>query len=199
MFVKIPNKSKPGENVGCLLSKNYVPEMESGFLSSKKREAEEIFNIAIKDSFWISTKKRVMEKYCIPTINPLNPEQKINLFVTGMIPWGTISGRIVDNITAVMSSPKKNKIGTDLRNKLCSAPDGWKVVALDVDAEEMGIASLYADKYVNEQFGSSPFTYTVVRGNKANFSDSHSALAFNMFLKDRGYIFLDGKWYINTD
>lgn len=62
----------------------------------------------------------------------------------------------------------------------------------------MQLASLLADSYNGGILGSTQTTLQNVAGNKATFSDPHSAVAYELFLKPKGYTLIDGQWYIET-
>lgn len=66
----------------------------------------------------------------------------------------------------------------------------------DFSAQELVLASLYGDRELGGELGSCAMTYTTMIGNKETFSDIHSMTAYNLFLKPKGYKFINGEWYI---
>jgi DNA polymerase gamma 1 len=89
---------------------------------------------------------------------------------------GTVTRRTVENLFAVMCSTKEHRIGTELKTRI-QAPEGWKIVSADYDAQEMNVAAIYADKWEGGHIGCSPLGYSVLSGSKEAGTDPHSALA----------------------
>jgi len=194
-FEKVKSYGTPGKNVGNVLSKDYIDDMKNGVLTGEHPKSKRIFEIAIQTSFWISTRSRVIERFYINTTSPVGSPFK--LMVPQPIVHGTTTGRVTENLFLVMSSPKYNKIGSEIKSKIV-APRGYKMVSSDFDAQELVLASLYGDKESGGELGSCPLTYRTLLGTKENFSDIHSSTAYNLFLKPKGYVFKDGEWYIET-
>lgn len=195
-FIQIPHATGKPLNVGCLLSKNYISQMEDGTLSGDHPKAQEVFNVAIRDSFWVSTRSRIIERLRGTITNPYNSNDEINLMVPQIVPHGTVTRRTTENIFNVMTSPKPNKIGTEIRTKII-APEGYRLVTADCDSEELNLASLLADRFHSGYFGSSPMTFNIVAGDKQDNTDAHSAFAYRLFLEQKGFVYnkSEKKWY----
>ncbi len=67
---KVPHPKGTGENVGGVLSKDFVQDMEVGRLSSKLPEAKRALEVANATSYWTSVRKRVMDRIFLPAANP---------------------------------------------------------------------------------------------------------------------------------
>jgi DNA polymerase gamma 1 len=193
IFNKVPHKDSLGDNVGNVINKNYVEEMLNGTLTGDHPLVNEVFSTAIRTSFWISSRSRAVERL-VKKVQTKHG-QSFLMTIPQVIPNGTSTGRSIENLFLVLTSAKENVIGTELKSRI-TAPPGYKIVSADFSAQELGIASLYADRESGGWLGCSPTTFQVVAGCKANFSDPHSAVAYNLFLKQRGFKLINGEWFV---
>lgn len=179
---QIPHPSaSEGSPVGVLLSKDFLPAMENGTLSSELPEAKEALEIARANSYWTSTRKRVFDRISKSAPNPLsNEEPEALLTMPQILPHGTISRRTVEPLAATLTSTKPWKVGSELKTRI-RAPKGWKIVMADFDSEEVNIASLYADYWEGGFIGSSPMTFTTLSGSKEDGTDAHTQTAKLLF------------------
>jgi DNA polymerase gamma 1 len=171
---KIPHPKHPGDNVGGVLSKDFVDDMAVGRLSSDIPEAKRALEIANAVSYWTSVRKRVMDRIFLKVSNPHGEDAYITL--PDILAHGTVTRRTVEPLMLTMCSTKNWRIGTELKTRV-TAPDGWKIVGADFDGQELQIASIYSDKWEGGYVGCSPFGFNVLSGSKENGTDSHSALA----------------------
>jgi DNA polymerase gamma 1 len=173
-LTKIPHPKGNGDNVGGVLSKDFVEDMAVGRLSSDLPEAKRALEIANAVSYWTSVRKRVMDRIFLPTANPHGADALITL--PEILCHGTVTRRTVESLMVTMCSTKNWRIGTELKSRV-QAPEGWKIVGADFDGQEMQIASIYSDKWEGGHVGCSPFGYNVLSGSKEAGTDPHSALA----------------------
>lgn len=173
-LTKIPHPKGNGDNVGGVLSKDFVQDMEVGRLSSDLPEAKRALEIANAVSYWTSVRKRVMDRISVKVSNPHGKEALVTL--PEILCHGTVTRRTVENLFVTMCSTKKWRIGTELKTRV-QAPEGWKIVGADFDGQEMQIASIYSDSWEGGYVGCSPFGYNVLSGSKEAGTDPHSALA----------------------
>lgn len=171
---KIPHPKGNGDNVGGVLSKDFVEDMAVGRLKSDLPEAKRALEIANAVSYWTSVRKRVMDRIFLKTPNPYGKDALLTL--PEILCHGTVTRRTVENLFVTMCSTKSWRIGTELKTRV-QAPDGWKVVGADFDGQEMQIAAIYSDKWEGGYVGCSPFGYNVLSGSKEAGTDPHSALA----------------------
>lgn len=171
---KIPHPKGGNDNVGGVLSKDFVEDMAVGRLSSDLPEAKRALDIANAVSYWTSVRKRVMDRIYLKAHNPYGEDANVTL--PEILCHGTVTRRTVESLMVTMCSTKKWRIGTELKTRV-QAPDGWKIVGADFDGQEMQIASIYSDKWEGGQIGCSPFGYNVLSGSKEAGTDPHSALA----------------------
>jgi DNA polymerase gamma 1 len=171
---KVPHPKGTGENVGGVLSKDFVQDMEVGRLSSRLPEAKRALEISNATSYWTSVRKRVMDRIFLPVANPHGEDALVTL--PEILCHGTVTRRTVESLMVTMCSTKNWRIGTELKTRV-QAPDGWKIVGADFDGQEMQIASIYSDKWEGGHVGCSPFGYNVLSGSKEAGTDPHSALA----------------------
>ena len=171
---KIPHPKGTGENVGGVLSKDFVEDMTVGRLSSDLPEAHRALEIANAVSYWTSVRKRVMDRIFLLAQNPHGKEALLTL--PEILCHGTVTRRTVESLMVTMCSTKSWRIGTELKSRV-QAPDGWKIVGADFDGQEMQIAAIYSDKWEGGHIGCSPFGYNVLSGSKEAGTDPHSALA----------------------
>ena len=173
-LTKIPHPKGNGDNVGGVLSKDFVDDMAVGRLSSDLPEAKRALEIANATSYWTSVRKRVMDRIFLQANNPYGEDANVTL--PEILCHGTVTRRTVEALMVTMCSTKNWRIGTELKTRV-QAPDGWKVVGADFDGQEMQIASIYSDKWEGGHVGCSPFGYNVLSGSKEAGTDPHSALA----------------------
>jgi DNA polymerase gamma 1 len=171
---KIPHPKGTGENVGSLFSKEFVGDFQTGLAGSQLPAAKRAIEIAVSCSYWTGTRQRVMDRIFIPVKNPHGEDALITL--PNILAHGTVTRRTVENLFAVMCSTKPNRIGTELKTRI-QAPDGWKIISADYDAQEMNVAAIYADKWEGGHVGCSPLGYSILSGSKEAGTDPHSALA----------------------
>jgi DNA polymerase gamma 1 len=173
-LTKIPHPKGAGDNVGGVLSKDFVDDMKVGRLDSDLPEAKRALEIANAVSYWTSVRKRVMDRIFIPAHNPHGSDALITL--PEILCHGTVTRRTVESLMVTMCSTKNWRIGTELKSRV-QAPEGWKIVGADFDGQEMQIAAIYSDKWEGGHVGCSPFGYNVLSGSKEAGTDPHSALA----------------------
>jgi DNA polymerase gamma 1 len=171
---KVPHPKGTGENVGGVLSKDFVEDMKVGRLSSDLPEAKRSLEIARAVSYWTSVRKRVLDRIFVKAHNPHGEGALVTL--PEILCHGTVTRRTVESLMVTMCSTKPERIGTELKSRV-QAPDGWKIVGADFDSQEMTIASIYSDKWEGGHVGCSPFGYNVLSGSKEAGTDPHSALA----------------------
>ena len=171
---KVPHPKGKGENVGGVLSKDFVEHMEVGRLSSDLPEAKRALEISNAISYWTSVRKRVMSRIFLRTSNPHGEDALVTL--PEILAHGTVTRRTVESLMVTMCKTKNWRIGTELKTRV-QAPDGWKIVGADFDGQEMQVASIYSDKWEGGYVGCSPFGYNVLSGSKEAGTDPHSALA----------------------
>lgn len=174
VLTKIPHPKGNGDNVGGVLSKDFVDDMKVGRLNSELPEAKRALEIANAVSYWTSVRKRVMDRIFLPAANPHGTDALVTL--PEILCHGTVTRRTVESLMVTMCSTKNWRIGTELKSRV-QAPDGWKIVGADFDGQEMQIASIYSDKWEGGHVGCSPFGYNVLSGSKEAGTDPHSALA----------------------
>mgnify|MGYP006276005073 CR=1 FL=1 len=173
-LTKIPHPKGNGDNVGGVLSKDFVEDMAVGRLSSDLPEAKRALEIANAVSYWTSVRKRVMDRIFLKASNPHGEDCLVTL--PEILCHGTVTRRTVESLMVTMCSTKNWRVGTELKTRV-QAPDGWKIVGADFDGQEMQIASIYSDKWEGGHVGCSPFGYNVLSGSKEAGTDPHSALA----------------------
>jgi len=173
-LTKIPHPKGGGDNVGGVLSKDFVDDMKVGRLNSDLPEAKRALEIANSVSYWTSVRKRVMDRIFLRAANPHGADALVTL--PEILCHGTVTRRTVESLMVTMCSTKSWRIGTELKSRV-QAPDGWKIVGADFDGQEMQIAAIYSDKWEGGHVGCSPFGYNVLSGSKEAGTDPHSALA----------------------
>lgn len=184
---KVPHPKRPGENVGGLLSKDFVKLAEKGFLTSDLEEAQTALQIANSVSYWTSVRKRCFERYAVLCKTPGG--ERFRMMAPGIVPHGTTTRRVVEPLFATMCSTKHMRIGTELKTRI-TAPPGMDIVGADYDGQEMRIAAVYADVWESGFIGGSPLGYQVLSGSKDMGTDSHTKItreAFPEFFEDIVY------------
>ena len=171
---RIPHPKGTNDNVGILLSKDFVPDMEAGRLSSDLPEAARALEIANATSYWTSVRKRVMDRIFMEVENPYGENPMLSM--PEIIAHGTVTRRTVESLMVTMCSTKPHRVGTELKTRV-KCPEGWKIVGADFDGQELQIASIYADAWEGGFIGASPMSHTVLSGSKEKGTDAHTSLA----------------------
>ena len=175
---RVPHPQRPGENVGCLLGKDFVKAGQNGILSSDLPEAKRALLIANEISYWTSVRKRVFDRYARRVKNPYGADCYLTL--PEILPHGTSTRRVVEPLFATMCSTKSFRIGTELKTRI-EAPEGWAIVGGDFDSEEVRIAAGYADHWEGKVIGGSPLGYQLLSGSKSAGTDSHTKISREAF------------------
>lgn len=171
---KIPHPKGNGDNVGVLLSKDFLVDMENGRLSSELPEAKRALDIANATSYWTSVRKRVHDRIFMAVENPHG--EGWCMMMPEIIAHGAVTRRTVESLMVTMCSTKGHRIGTELKTRI-QCPPGWKIVGADFDGQELQIASIYADAWEGGFIGASPMAHTVLSGAKEKGTDAHTKLA----------------------
>lgn len=171
---KIPHPKGNGDNVGVLLSKDFLVDMENGRLSSDLPEAKRALDIANATSYWTSVRKRVHDRIFLEVENPHG--EGWSMMMPEIIAHGAVTRRTVESLMVTMCSTKGHRIGTELKTRI-QCPPGWKIVGADFDGQELQIASIYADAWEGGFIGASPMAHTVLSGSKEKGTDAHTKLA----------------------
>mgnify|MGYP006274550927 CR=1 FL=1 len=173
--MRVPHSKGEGKNVGGVLSKDYLPEFESGILSSDLPEAKHLISLAISVAYWTSVRSRVIGQLPVQVDNTLRPGEKFNLIVPATVPHNTSTNRAGERLWLTVPDPKYDKIGSEIKTRV-QAPSGYTFVQSDFDAQEAVIASIFADSFY-ELAGSSQFSHSILAGSKEEGTDMHSVTA----------------------
>jgi DNA polymerase gamma 1 len=167
-LTQIPHPKKEGENVGSVLSKDFLVDMEDGTLSSDFAIASEILQLSVSVAYWTSARSRVLAEN-------IESPQGFNVVCPQVVPHNTSTNRAGCALWLTTPDPKKDKIGSEIKSRV-QAPPGWKFVQSDVDSEESMIASIFADSYYGIE-GSTQMSYCLLSGSKEDGTDVHSMTA----------------------
>ena len=175
---KVPHPKRPGENVGGVLTKDFLKHADAGILDSKLPEAKRVLDISNAISYWTSVRKRVFDRIVKKVDTPEGTT--CNLTVPSILPHGTLTRRVVEPLFATMCGTKSFRVGTELKTRI-EAPKGYKIVGGDYDGQEMRMAQTYADVFESGLIGGSPLGYQILSGSKKMATDSHSYIARSSF------------------
>lgn len=169
-MVRIPHTDGEGVNVGGVLSKDYLPDFESGVLSSDLPQAQELLQLAIKVSYWTSVRSRVKSQ-----LATRSNDTNLTIIIPSTIPHNTATNRAGENLWLTVPDPKPEKIGTEVKTRVqVSSP--YTFVSSDYDGQESVVASIFADS-VYKISGSTQFGHSVLAGSKDDGTDMHSMTA----------------------
>jgi DNA polymerase gamma 1 len=172
-YVRIPHKDGEGENVGGVLTKDYIDEFESGVLSSDLSQSKELIKLAINVAYWTSVRSRVkgqnVEKVKTPEGNDFL------MIAPASVPHNTSTNRTGENLWLTVPDPKYDKIGSEIKTRV-QAPPGYVFVQSDFDAQEAVVASIFSDSY-HKIAGSTQFSHSILAGSKDDGTDMHSMTA----------------------
>ena len=188
-FQRIPHPGGRDENVGCLLTKNFLKYFQSGDLSTENKLIEKVLEVNSKFSFWTGYRERIREQFVVK-----NESLNAALILPTVQPMGTVTRRAVEKTWLTASNAKDKLVGSELK-ALVKAPEGWCFVGADVDSQELWIGSLLGDA----QFGWSGATalgWMNLQGSKSDGTDLHSRTASILGMtRDNAKIFNYGRIY----
>jgi len=167
---RIPHPNGEGVNVGGVLSKDYLPEFESGVLSSDLPQAQELIRLAVKVSYWTSVRSRVKSQLARPA-NDAN----LTVIVPQTVPHNTATNRAGEHLWLTVPDPKPDKIGTEVKTRV-QVTSPYTFISSDYDGQESVVASIFADSYY-QIAGSTQFGHSVLAGSKDDGTDMHSMTA----------------------
>lgn len=170
-YERLPHPASEDQNVGGVLSKDFLPYFEDGTLSSDLPQAQELIKLAVTVSYWTSVKSRVLEQLPIPALDDPNTL----IIIPAAVPMNTASNRSGENLWLTSCSPDKNKIGTEIKSRV-QVKSPYAFVGSDYDAQESVIGSCYGDT-VYKIAGSTQFGHAVLAGSKSDGTDMHSVTA----------------------
>jgi DNA polymerase gamma 1 len=173
-MTQVPHPKNEGSNVGGVLSKDFLPEFETGVLNSDLPQANELIKLAINVAYWTSVRSRVKAQLVQKIPNP-QVEGEFNLIVPSAVPHNTSTNRAGENLWLTVPDPKYDKIGSEIKTRV-QAPPGYVFVQSDFDAQEAVIASIFADSY-HKIAGSTQLSHSILAGTKEDGSDMHSMTA----------------------
>lgn len=169
-YLRLPHPKGEGNNVGGVLSNDYLDDFESGTLSSDLPQAQELIQLAIRVSYWTSVRSRVKSQ--LPSSAN---DQEISVIVPQTIPHNTATNRAGEHLWLTVPDPKPNKIGTEVKTRV-QIKSPWVFISSDYDGQESVIASVFADSY-HKIPGSTQFSYSILAGSKDDGTDIHSMTA----------------------
>lgn len=190
-MVRVPHPSGDEQNVGGVLSKDFLPYFEDGTLSSDLPQAQELINLAVSVSYWTSVRSRVLEQCPIPALD----DPSTMIIVPAAVSHNTASNRSGEALFLTVPSPTASKIGTEIKSRV-QVKSPYTFIQSDYDSQEAVIASIYGDT-VYKIAGSTQFGHAVLAGSKSDGTDMHSVTARKIGIsrsvaKNAGYGMLFG-------
>jgi DNA polymerase gamma 1 len=170
-YERIPHPNGEGENVGGVLSKDYLEYFESGVLSSDLPAAQELIQLAIRVSYWTSVRSRVIEQLPLPA----EDDNDVKIVIPQTIPHNTVSNRAGEHLWLTVPDPKADKIGTEVKTRV-QVKSPYTFVSSDYDGQEAVVASIFADTEYKIS-GSTQYGHSVLAGSKDDGTDMHSMTA----------------------
>lgn len=188
-FQRIPHPGGRDENVGCLLTKNFLKYFQSGDLSTENKLIEKVLEVNSKFSFWTGYRERIKEQFVVK-----NESLNTSLILPTVQPMGTVTRRAVEKTWLTASNAKEKLVGSELK-AMVKAPDGWCFVGADVDSQELWIGSLLGDAQFGWS-GSTALGWMNLQGSKSDGTDLHSRTASILGMtRDNAKIFNYGRIY----
>ncbi|VEU23173.1 DEKNAAC104059 [Brettanomyces naardenensis] len=196
---KVPHEAGPNMRTTSLMSKPFLRYFEQGILSSEFQVAKDALQLAVSNSYWVSSRERIMNQFVIfedeginlgtsdasATVASTSAKQVGNLssgnkvavgaIIPQVISMGTITRRAVEKTWLTASNAKESRLGSELK-AMVKAPPGYCFVGADVDSEELWIASLMGDS-VFKIHGGTALGWMTLEGNKSLGTDLHSKTA----------------------
>lgn len=181
VLFKIPHENGADARVTSLISKPFLRYYEDGILTSTHKLAREAFETNITNSYWVSSRERIMNQFVVYESDLKgkgdngNKDKEVGFIIPQIVPMGTITRRAVEKTWLTASNAKKTRLGSELKS-LIQAPPGYCFVGADVDSEELWIASLVGDS-VFRLHGGTALGWMTLEGTKNAGTDLHSKTA----------------------
>lgn len=184
---KIPHENGESSRVTSLITKPFLRYFEEGILTSSHELAKKAFETNISNSYWVSSRERIMNQFVVYESNLKKQKNKgkkphkttnkkeLGFIIPQIISMGTITRRAVEKTWLTASNAKKTRLGSELKS-LIQAPPGYCFVGADVDSEELWIASLAGDS-VFRLHGGTALGWMTLEGTKNAGTDLHSKTA----------------------
>jgi DNA polymerase gamma 1 len=198
-FCKIPHPGGRDDNVGSLLTRNFLKFFESGEMSTDCALIKRVLDVNSRFSFWTGYRERIREQFVVPiqtasAATDSNASPGLGLILPAVQPMGTVTRRAVEKTWMTASNAKEKLVGSELKAQV-RAPPGFVFVGADVDSQELWIGSLLSDA----QFGIAGATaigWMTLQGSKADGSDLHSRTAAILGMtRDHAKVFNYGRIY----
>ncbi|CDK29414.1 unnamed protein product [Kuraishia capsulata CBS 1993] len=178
-FFKVPHNDGPAMRTTNIMAKSFMSHYEKGTLSSQYALAEDLLQMTISCSYWISSRERIKNQFVVyndgsNTFN-FGTDSKMGIILPQVVSMGTITRRAVEKTWLTASNAKKNRLGSELKSMI-SAPPGYSFVGADVDSEELWIACLVGDS-VFKMHGATAIGWMTLEGTKEEGTDLHSKTA----------------------
>ena len=168
----LPHPAGEG-NLGTPLCKDYLGMVKSGRLTSAVLAQDKLVKLfELKDSLtqWASYRKRYEAIYR-ERVGP-----SLELSVADLNTCGTVSRRATSPVWVVLPKPDEAKIGSQVMTRIV-APPGQVLVSADFVSQESRIATQALTDCRVAQHCSSPWTESVLTGEKSQGTDVHSMTA----------------------
>ncbi|XP_067935036.1 DNA polymerase subunit gamma-1-like [Watersipora subatra] len=206
-FYKLPHKDGEKYNVGNPLSKDYLPQIGIGLLTSAAgSEAIRVLRLNIQGSYWKNNRDRIRSQMVIwldhkhlpPNVkqdDSYNPDGVYGAILPRIVTAGTVTRRAVEKTWLTASNAKADRIGSELK-AMVQSPPGYHFVGADVDSQELWIASLLGDAYFAGIHGCTAIGWMTLQGTKAEGTDVHSKTASLIGInRDDAKVFNYGRIY----
>ena len=168
----LPHPSGEG-NLGTPLCKDYKGMAVAERLTSDilpQNVLVKLFDLKDQLTQWASYRSRYETIYRQPF------ESGIELSVADLNTCGTISRRSTSSLWVVLPKPKDGKIGSQVMSHIV-APSGQVIVSADFVSQESRIAVQPLTDCRAGSHNSSPWSESVMSGNKADKTDVHNMTA----------------------
>lgn len=182
VLFKIPHENGATARVTSLITKPFLRYYEDGILSSENKLAKEAFQTNVTNSYWVSSRERIMNQFVVyesslkkHDVKKKQNQKELGYIIPQIIPMGTITRRAVEKTWLTASNAKKSRLGSELKS-LIQAPPGYCFVGADVDSEELWIASLVGDSTF-KLHGGTALGWMTLEGTKNAGTDLHSKTA----------------------
>ena len=168
----LPHPSGTG-NLGTPLCKDYAPMVTNGRLTSAIVPQEvllKLFDLKSSLTQWTSYRSRY------ETVYRQKVSPGIELSVADLNTCGTISRRATSSLWVVLPKPSEGKIGSSVMSRIV-APPGHVIVSADFVSQESRIAVQPLTDCRAAKHNSSPWSESVLSGDKSKGTDVHNATA----------------------
>lgn len=177
-FTRLPHPQATNANVGSPLGKDWVKFFDKE-LTTEHPQAFEILRLRRAWAFYRAFRSRIHEVMAVDV-----PGSDRRWVIPNLRATGTFSRRCSERLWLTTTTPTEDVPGSEVY-ALVRPPEGYMLVGADVDQQELKIGAFFADWCSGGEWGSTPFSRAILKGDKSKGTDLHTLTAVGIGLDSK--------------